>query len=332
MSAEHPSPPRACCHRQARGNFPPGFAMLSFIRAVFHLCRETFVEYGKDRCPRLGAAIAFYTLLSLAPLLLVVIGLVGPLAGADNARGQVVAQFRELVGPQGAEAVDGMLDSSKSPSGGVLSTVIGVALLLYGSLNLFLQLQDALNTVWNVPDRPSKSLGIWQTVKNHLLSFSTVLGLGFLLLVSLVFGAGLSGLQKWLEGHIGGGSWWLGAANLLLSYALATVLFAFIYKVLPSAKVSWRSVIVGALVTAGLFTLGKFLIGLYLGQAAPGSAFGAAGSLVVLLIWVYYSTQLLLLGAEFTQVYATRHGGGVRYRGQKASPEPAAGRPTPTAV
>lgn len=297
---------------------------MNFIRAAFHLGRETVVEYGKDKCPRLGAAIAFYTLLSLAPLLLVVIGLVGPLAGADTAREQVVAQFRELVGPQGAEAVDGMLDSSKSPSGGFLSTVIGLAVLLYGAINLFLQLQDALNTVWNVPDRPSKSLGIWRAVRDHLLSFSTVLGLGFLLLVSLVLGAGLSGLQRWVEARIGGGSWWLGAANLLLSYALAAVLFAFIYKVLPAAKVSWRSVVVGALVTAGLFTLGKFLIGLYLGQAAPGSAFGAAGSLVVLLVWVYYSTQLLLLGAEFTQVYARRFGGGVTYRGQKAVPEPAA--------
>ncbi len=294
---------------------------MNLVRAVFHLCRETFVEYGRDKCPRLGAAIAFYTLLSLAPLLLVVIGLVGPLAGADTARGQVVAQFRDLVGPQGAEAVGTMLDSTKSPSGGVLSTVIGVALLLYGAVNLFLQLQDALNSVWNVPDRPSKSLGIWRAVKDHLLSFSTVLGLGFLLLVSLVLGAGLSGLQKWLEGRIGGGSWWLGAANVAVSYALAALLFAFIYKVLPAARVSWRSVAVGALVTAGLFTLGKYLIGLYLGQAAPGSAFGAAGSLVVLLIWVYYSTQLLLLGAEFTQVYARRHGGGVRYRGQKAAGE-----------
>jgi membrane protein len=305
---------------------------MNFIRAAFHLCRETVVEYGKDKCPRLGAAIAFYTLLSLAPLLLVVIGLVGPLAGADTAREQVVVQFRELVGPQGADAVDTMLDSSKSPSGGVLSTVIGLAVLLYGAVNLFLQLQDALNTVWNVPDRPAKSLGLWRAVKDHLLSFSTVLGLGFLLLVSLVLGAGLSGMQRWMEARVGGGSWWLGAANVVLSYALAAALFAFIYKVLPAARVSWRSVVVGALVTAGLFTLGKYLIGLYLGQAAPGSAFGAAGSLVVLLIWVYYSTQLLLLGAEFTQVYATRFGGGVRYRGQKTTPEPVAGQPAPAAV
>ncbi len=302
---------------------------MAFVRAVFHLIRETFADYVKDKCPRLGAALAFYTLLSLAPLLLIVIGLVGPLAGADNARGQVVAQFRDLVGKEGAEAIDGMLDSTKSPSGGILSTVIGVALLVFSATGLFIQLQDALNTVWDVPDPPAQYLGIRRTVRNHLLSFSTVLGLGFLLLVSLVLGAGLSGVQKWLEARIGGGSWWLGAGNVVLSFALATVLFAFIYKVLPAARVSWKSVWVGAVVTAALFTLGKFLIGLYLGQAAPGSAFGAAGSLVVLLIWVYYSTQLLLLGAEFTHLYARKYGGGVTYRGVPADgtkPPPA---PTP---
>ncbi len=291
---------------------------MAFIRNVFHFIRETFSAFFRHKCPRLGASLAFYTLLSLAPLLLIVIGLVGPLAGADNARGQVVAQFRDLVGPQGAEAVDTMLDSTKSPSGGALSTVIGLVVLVFSATGLFIQLQDALNTVWNVPDRPAKYLGIWRTVRNFLLSFSTVLGLGFLLLVSLVLGAGLSGMQKWLEARIGGGSWWLVAANVLLSFALATVLFAYIYKMLPAARVSWKSVWVGAVVTAALFTLGKFLIGLYLGQAAPGSAFGAAGSLVVLLVWVYYSTQLLLLGAEFTHVYATKFGGGVTYeRGEE---------------
>jgi membrane protein len=305
---------------------------MTFVRHVFHLIRETFAEFGRHKCSRLGASLAFYTLLSLAPLLLMVIGLVGPLAGADTARGQVVSQFRDLVGHQGAEAVDTMLDSTKSPSGGVLSTVIGLVILAFSAAGLFVQLQDALNTVWNVPDRPARYLGIWRTAKNYLLSFSTVLGLGFLLLVSLVFGAGLSGAQKWAEGHIGGASWWLTVANLVLSFALAAFLFAFIYKVLPAARVSWQSVTVGAVVTAALFTLGKFLIGLYLGQAAPGSAFGAAGSLVVLLVWVYYSTQLLLLGAEFTQVYATKFGGGVTYRGMPARTGKGTNAPTPDPV
>jgi membrane protein len=297
---------------------------MRLLKVAFEMARDTVAGYGNDKCPRLGAALAFYTLLSLAPLLLVVIGLVGPLAGADTAREQVVAQFRDLVGPQGAEAVDGMLDGSKSPSGGVLSTAVGLAVLLYGAVSLFLQLQDALNAVWNVPERKTKGLGVWAMVRDHLLSFGAVCGLGFLLLVSLLLGAGLSGLQGWLEARIGGGRWWLGFGNVVLSYLLAAALFAFIFKVLPAARVSWRSVWVGAAVTAGLFTLGKYLIGVYLGQAAPGSAFGAAGSLVVLLVWVYYSTQLLLLGAEFTQVYATRFGGGVTYRGPKAEPHPAA--------
>jgi membrane protein len=294
---------------------------MQFFRTAYEMARDTFTAYGKDKCPRLGAALAFYTLLSLAPMLLVVIGITGLVLGdARTAREQVVTQFRDLSGEQGAEAVGVMLDNTKSPAGGVLSTAIGVVVLVVGATGVFVQLQDSLNAVWNVPDRPSKGLGIWSLVKGHLLSFAAVCGLGFLLLVSLALGAGLSGLQGWLEARIGGGSWWLGWANSLVSLLLAAVLFAFIFKVLPAAKVSWRSVWVGAGVTAALFTLGKYLIGEYLGRAAVGSSFGAAGSLVALLVWVYYSAQLLLLGAEFTQVYATRFGHGIRYRGQTPSP------------
>lgn len=301
---------------------------MSFFKTAYEMARDTFTEYGKDRCPRLGAALAFYTLLSLAPLLLVVIGITGLVLGdAESAREQVVTQFRDLSGQQGAEAVGVMLDNTKSPAGGVLSTVVGVVVLVVGATGVFIQLQDALNTVWNVPERKAKGLGVWAMIRDHLLSFAAVCGLGFLLLVSLALGAGLSGLQGWLEARIGGGSWWLGFANVLLSFVLAAVLFAFIFKVLPAARVSWRSVWVGAAVTAALFTLGKFLIGEYLGRAAVGSSFGAAGSLVALLVWVYYSAQLLLLGAEFTQVYATRFGHGIRYRGQ-----PVAGEAAPTAA
>lgn len=295
------------------------------LRLGYELVRDTVAGWNQDKCPRLGAAIAFYTLLSLAPLLLVVIGITGMVLGdAVTAREQVVSQFRDLSGEQGAEAVDVMLDNTKSPAGGVLSTVIGVVVLVVGATGVFIQLQDALNTVWHVPERKSKGLGVWALVRSHLLSFATVCGLGFLLLVSLVLGAGLSGLQGWVEARVGGGSWWLGWANSLLSLLLAAGLFAFMFKVLPAARVNWRSVWVGAVVTAALFTLGKYLIGEYLGRAAVGSSFGAAGSLVALLVWVYYSAQILLLGAEFTRVYATRFGSGVRYRGAKTAPEPAA--------
>lgn len=290
------------------------------LTTAYELLRDTFREFFKDKCPTLGAAIAFYVMLSLAPLLLVVIGIVGLVYGDDGpARTQVVNQFRELVGEDGAKAVDAMLGGSQSKAGGVLSTVIGGVVLVVGATGVFAQLQDSLNAVWNVPERKTAGLGLWRMLRDRLLSFSMVFGLSFLLLVTLVLGAVLAGFQNWLSAHLGGGAaWGLGALNFLLSLTLSAVLFALIYKVLPDVWVSWRTVAVGAVATALLFSLGKYLIGLYLGQAAVGSSFGAAGSLVVLLVWVYYSTQLLLLGAEFTQVWAMRHGG-LRY----ADPPPA---------
>lgn len=295
---------------------------MSALRTAYEMVRDTFTEFGRDKCPTLGAALAFYVMLSLAPLLLLVIGIVGLVYGnSDAARDQVVSQFRDLAGEQGAETVQGMLSASRSKTGGVLSAVIGLAVLVVGATGVFAQLQESLNTVWNVPERKTAGLGLWAMLRDRLLSFSLVLGLAFLLLVSLVLGAALAGLRGWLAAHLGEAAWGLGALNFLLSLTLSAVLFALIYKVLPDAHVGWRSVWVGAVVTAALFNLGKYLIGLYLGQAAVGSSFGAAGSLVVLLVWVYYSTLLLLLGAEFTQVYATRFGRGLRYRG---TPQPAA--------
>jgi membrane protein len=299
---------------------------MTFLKTVYELLRDTFREFSKDKCPTLGAALAFYVMLSLAPLLMVVIGIAGLAFGDDAARGQVVNQFKDLVGEQGAETVQGMLAASQSKTGGVLSTVIGLVVLLVGATGVFAQLQESLDTVWNVPERKTAGLGIWGMVKDRLLSFSMVFGLAFLLLVSLVLGAVLAGLKEWLKAHLGDAAFGLGTLNFLLSLTLSTVLFALIYKVLPHARISWRSVWVGALATAGLFNLGKYLIGVYMGQAAVGSSFGAAGSLVVLLVWVYYSTQLLLLGAEFTQVYATRFGSGLRYAGSSPTP----GRTSPT--
>lgn len=292
---------------------------MTFLKTAYELLRETVQEFLNDKCPQLGAAIAFYVMLSLAPLLLVVIGIAGLAFGDDAARGQVVHQFRDLVGEQGAVAVQDMLANSQSKTGGILSTVIGVIILVVGATSVFAQLQQALDTVWNVPERKSSGLGIWALIRDRLLSFSMVCGLAFLLLVSLVLSAVLNGLNDWLNAQLGGAATAAGVINFVLSLALSTLLFALIFKVLPHAHVSWRSVWVGALATGALFNLGKYLIGLYLGQAAVGSSFGAAGSLVVLLVWVYYSTQLLLFGAEFTQIYANRYGSGFRYRPQAAA-------------
>jgi membrane protein len=294
------------------------------FRTWYDLLRGTFAEFSRDKCSRLGAALAFYILMSLAPMLLLVIGVAGLMTGTDTAREQVVEQSQELVGPEGAETVKSMLKHGSSQTGGIISTVVGLVLMVVASTGVFVQLQDSLNTVWNVPERKTAGLGIWRMIRSRLLSFSVVLALGFLLLVSLVLGAVLSGLKDWLSARFGLPAAGLEVLNLALSFVLSTLLFALIFKVLPDAHVSWRGVWVGAVVTAVLFNLGKYLIGLYLGHAAVGSSFGAAGSLVVLLVWVYYSSQLLLLGAEFTQVYATRMGSGMKYR---TSAEPT---PTPT--
>ena len=277
---------------------------------VWHLVKETASQFWKDRGPRLGAALAFYTALSISPMLLVLVAIAGAVYGEPAARGEIANQIRDMVGDEGAEAIQTMLASHKSQSKSLLMTVIGFATLVVGASGVFGQLQEALDVVWDVKPEQIKG-GIWGMVKDRLLAFSVVGGLAFLLLVSLVFSAVISGLNQWLNDRLSMGAWGLQLANQALSFVLTAVLFAFIFKVLPHARPAWRDVWLGAAVTAGLFTLGKYLIGLYLGQAAPGSAYGAAGSFVVLLIWIYYSTQILLFGAEFTQVYANSHGSGL---------------------
>jgi membrane protein len=285
------------------------------------LLKQTAKEFSDDKVPRLGAALAFYTALSIAPLLLVVIGIAGLAFGADAARGQVADQLADLLGREQAEVVQAMLAKSASKGSGIAATVIGLVTLLVGATGVFAQLQDALDTVWNVKP-PEGGGGIWATVKDRLLSFSVICGMAFLLLVSTVFSAVLSGLGHAFESWLPYSSVWLGAGNFLLSFALTTAMFAMIYKVLPHARPAWSDVWVGALITAVLFLVGKYLIGLYLGHASVGSTYGAAGSFVVLLVWIYYSTQILLFGAEFTQVYAMRLGSGLAAGGGKAPAPP----------
>jgi membrane protein len=280
-------------------------------RTVWDTVRQTATEFSNDRCSRLGAALAFYTALSIAPLLLVVIGIAGPVFGADAARGEVARQLSDLLGREQAEVVESMLARSSSIRGGVIATGVGVVALLIGATGVFAQLQDALDTVWNVkPDQTPA--GIWATIQDRLLSFAMIGVMAFLLFVSLVFGAVLSGLGGAFDRWLPNLSVWMGVGNCVLSLLLTTLMFAMVFKLLPHARPDWHDVWIGAALTAVLFNIGKYLIGLYLGQASVGSTFGAAGSFVVLLFWIYYSTQIVLFGAEFTQVYALKFGSGLQ--------------------
>ena len=276
---------------------------MPWIRTARSLATETYTEWSKDKVPRLGAALAYYTAFSLAPLLLIGISIAGLALGREAAQGRVQDELAVLLGPQGAHTVQDMIASAWKPDTGRWSLVVGVVMLLFGASGVFGQLQDALNTIWEVQPDPQR--GIWGTIRDRFFSFVMVLGTGFLLLVSLLFSAAVGALAHRL-GAAGP------AVSLIASLLLATGLFAAIFKVLPDAKVRWRDVWVGAAATAVLFAVGKELLGLYIGRSSVSSGYGAAGSVLVLLLWVYYAAQILFLGAEFTQVWANRFGGRVQ--------------------
>jgi membrane protein len=277
------------------------------LKTAVDVFKATFSEWSEDKAPRLAAALAYYTLFSLAPLLLVVMFIAGMVFGQEAAQGEITGQLRGLVGEAGAAAIESIVEGARrKPAAGTISTIIGVVTLLIGATGLFGQLQDAMNTIWEVAPKPGR--GMWGLIRSRFLSFTMVLGVAFLLLVSLVVTAGLSAAIKYLGDALPGADAVWQAVNLLVSFGVITLLFAMIYKVLPDVKIAWSDVWVGAAATALLFTVGKFLIGLYMGRASPESSYGAAGSLVALLIWVYYSAQILFLGAEFTQVYAKLYG------------------------
>ncbi len=275
-------------------------------RAIFELVKKTFAEWNEDKAPRLAAALAYYTVFSLAPLLIIVIAIAGLAFGQQSARSQIVGQFQNLIGDQGAQAVQTLLEGASKPSSSVLATVLGTATLLLGAAGLFGQLQDALNTIWEVTPKPGR--GFMSMVRDRFLSFTLVLGTGFLLLVSLIVSAGLRAFSGYLGSLAPNLGLILELSNTIISLAVITLLFAMIFKMLPDVNIGWSDVWIGAVVTALLFTIGKFAIGLYLGRSNTASMYGAAGSLVVLLIWVYYTAQILLLGAEFTRVYANQYG------------------------
>lgn len=277
------------------------------VAASWAVLRQTAVSWLDDYAPSMGAALAFYTLFSLAPLMLIVVSVGGMVFGEEAARGEIESQLVSLMGVGGARAVQDLLASVRQPVEGSLATVLGLVMLFLGATTVFAELQNALDRIWHAP--ASWRGGTWLTlVRTRLLSFGMILAIGFLLVVSLVFSAALSLMGRWLEPVFGG---WLALAavtNAVCAFAMVTAMFAVIYKVMPRVRVQWRDVWTGALFTAVLFTFGRFLIGLYIGRSGVVSGFGAAGSLVVILLWVYYSAQIFLLGAEFTWVYANTFG------------------------
>jgi membrane protein len=275
-------------------------------KEIFELLKETYNEWSEDKASRLAASLAYYTVFSIAPLLIIVIAVAGLIFGREAAQGQIERQIQGLIGEESAQFVQTLIEASSNKTTGIIATVIGIATLLFGATGLFGQLQDALNTIWEVTPKPGR--GVMGIIKDRFFSFTMVLGIGFLLMVSLVVSAGLEALNEYTSGLWGDVAFVGQALNFVISFGVITLLFAMIYKVLPDVEIAWRDVWIGAAVTALLFTIGKFLIGLYLGHSAVASSYGAAGALVVILLWVYYSAQILLLGAEFTQVYAKRFG------------------------
>jgi membrane protein len=288
------------------------------VKATLTLLKDTAAAWSNDYAPSMGAALSYYTLFSIAPLLLIIIAIAGFVFGAEAARGEIFGQLAGLIGPEGAKGVEGLLQAADHPRQGIIATIVGIATLLLGATTVFGELQNALDRIWRAPAR-KKAAGWWTLLRTRLLSFGMILGVGFLLTVSLVLSAAIAAFGKWwgaaeAVAHI---------LEVALSFGLSTVLFALIYKFIPRAHVAWHDVWIGAAVTAILFAVGKLLIGLYLGKSSVASSFGAAGSLVVLMVWVYYSAQIFLFGAEFTWVYAHEYGS------RRGQPRPGAGDPAP---
>ena len=292
-------------HREASG--PTRRVAFRLLRSMAALFRDAALNWVKDHAQSMGAALAFYTIFSVAPLLLIVIAIAGFVFGEEAARGEIYLQLEGLLGTQGALAVQGLLESSRSRADNVPAAVFGVGLLFVAATSVFAELQDALDRIWRAPRRPA-NIGLWGLVRARLLSFGMILGICFLLIVSLAFSAALNALSRWWDPQSKSWGSFSGTSELVLSLLLLTALFAMIYKTMPRARIHWRDVWVGACVTSVLFVAGKALIGLYIGRSSISSAFGAAASLIVVLLWVYYSAQIFLFGAEFTWVYSHRYG------------------------
>jgi membrane protein len=294
------------------------------------MLKEAAKDWDEDNASRLAAALAYYTLLSIAPLIVFSVAVAGVAFGEEAARGEIAREIGSIVGEQAARAIEGIISHAEAPAAGITSTAIGLVVLLLGASGVFSELASALNTIFDVTTKPGQ--GALGFLRHRLFAFAMVLAVAFLLLVSLVLSAGLSAVGHFFESYLPGGEFVWQLANLAIGLALTTALFALIFKVVPDVDVAWRDLWVGALFTATLFSLGKSLLGLYIGKSAATSSYGAAGSLVALVLWVYYSTQVFFFGAEFTQVLARRFGGSIRPSARALSlnppgPAPAAAGP-----
>lgn len=294
------------------------------LKEIGGVLKETVNEWISDKAPRLGASLAFYTLLSLAPLVVVIVAVAAIAYGQKAAQGQLVWQIQDLVGSDGAKAIQALIQGAYKPGTGIIATVLGVLTLAFGASSVVVELRDALNTIWHIPvDSSAGGLAsISRLAKERAYSFALVLGVGFLLLVSLVLNAWIAALGRFFGSLLPARESVLHVGAFLLSFLVITFLFAAIYKVLPDVHLEWSDVAVGAFVTALFFTIGKHLIGLYLGKASFGSTYGAAGSLVLVLVWVYYSAQLFFLGAEFTKVYTRTFGSQFQNKLKPVPPKP----------
>jgi membrane protein len=277
------------------------------LTAWWSLAKDSVAAWMDDYAPSMGAALSYYSVFSMAPLLLIVISIAGLVFDQEAARGEVFGQLRGLLGDASAAAIEAVLISLSKPSRGITATLIGAVALLIGATSVFGELQNALDRIWRAPAR-DRSWGLWGLIRSRLLSFGMILGTAFLLMVSLVLSAAISALGKWWSGFFADWEILLQVVNVLVGFGMTTVVFAMIYKIMPRVDVRWHDVWLGAATTSLLFNIGRFLIGLYIGKSGVASGFGAAGSIAVILIWVYYSSQIFLLGAEFTWVYAKRFG------------------------
>lgn len=276
------------------------------FRTAFALIKQTAVDWSEDDASRLAASLAYYAAISIAPLVLVIISVAGFVFGEDAARGAIMDQVGGLVGYDSAATVESMVEGADKPRTGLFATIVGVAVLLFGASGVFGELQSSMNVIWEVEPKPGG--GVWRFIRTRFLSLSMVFGVAFLLMISLVVSAGLTALGDVIAGFVPGAPIIWQLVGYLASFAIISLLFAMIFKVLPDAKVRFRDVWIGALVTAGLFQLGKFLVGIYIAKADVASGYGAAGSVVVMLLWIYYSAQIFFFGAEFTQAYAKMSG------------------------
>jgi len=285
--------------------------------SYWQIVKQAFSEWSEDKVPKLSASLAFFSMLALAPMIVISLKLLSVFLGAKAASGQLQNQVSAMAGQQVAQGIQTTMQAANKPGSGIIATVISVVIALWGAASLFGELQDSFNTIWEVKPKPNQGIMAW--IKNRFFSMTMVMGVAFMLLVSMFVSTMITGVSGWFIGHIFGTD---GTASKVIAFlidfvvstGIITVLFATMFKYLPDVKIEWHDVWVGGLVTAVLFQIGKYVLGVYLGKAAPGSAYGAAGSLVALLIWVYYSGFILYFGAEFTQVYARKGGRVVQLR------------------